>query len=83
VFIGKQPKVEISWVVLFLLVDKRTINCYIRSLMKNNTMTSVERYAKLRNKGFTNKQIAIYWRMTLAQIAGVQSWATRKGLLVA
>ena len=49
--------------------------------MKNTNTKSVEKYAKLRNKGFTNKQIAIYWRMTIAQIAGIHSWATRKGLV--
>lgn len=51
--------------------------------MKNNAQTKIEKYAKLRNKGFSNKQIAIYWRMTLAQVAGVHSWASRKGLVQA
>lgn len=51
--------------------------------MKNKTPKTAEQYANLRNKGFTNKQIAIYWRMTTAQIAGIHSWATRKGLVMA
>jgi hypothetical protein len=51
--------------------------------MKNKTPKTAEQYATLRNKGFSNKQIAIYWRMTLAQIAGIHSWASRKGLVTA
>jgi hypothetical protein len=51
--------------------------------MKNKTPKTAEQYATLRSKGFSNKQIAIYWRMTLAQIAGIHSWATRKGLVTA
>jgi hypothetical protein len=47
-----------------------------------NKKHTVERYVMLRKKGFTNKQIAVYWNKTLMQIAGHAAWATRKGMLV-
>jgi hypothetical protein len=45
-----------------------------------NKKHTVERFVMLRKKGFTNKQIAVYWNKTLMQIAGVHAWATRKGM---
>lgn len=50
--------------------------------MKRKPKT-VNDYAKLHNDGFTNKQIAIYWRMSLMQVAGYAAQARKKRLLKA
>lgn len=48
--------------------------------MKQKPKT-VSDYAKLHNDGFTNKQIAVYWRMSLMQVAGYAAQARKKKLL--
>lgn len=47
---------------------------------KNSTM-SMENYARLANRGFTNKQIAVYWRTGAANIAAYAANAKRFGLI--
>lgn len=42
---------------------------------------SVENYIKLAKRGFTNKQIAIYWRTGLMNIAAFAANATRQGFI--
>jgi hypothetical protein len=43
---------------------------------------SMENYARLSQKGFTNKQIAVYWRTGLANIAAYAANAKRMGLII-
>jgi hypothetical protein len=40
---------------------------------------SMENYARLARKGFTNKQIAVYWRTGVANIAAYAANAKRFG----
>jgi len=42
---------------------------------------SVENYVNLRKKGFTNKQIAIFWRAGIMQVAGFAASAKRMKLV--
>lgn len=48
--------------------------------MKTKPRT-VEGYAKLRNEGYTNKQIAVYWRVDLKQVAAWNAHAKRQKLV--
>jgi hypothetical protein len=51
---------------------------------KEDDMTktaSVENYVNLRKKGFTNKQIAVFWRAGTMQVAGFAASAKRKKLI--
>jgi hypothetical protein len=43
--------------------------------------TSVENYVRLHKKGFTNKQIAVFWRAGIMQVAGYAAQAKRKNLI--
>ena len=65
---GKSP-------MCVLKIERRT---------KEEDMTktaSVENYVNLRKKGFTNKQIAIFWRAGTMQVAGFAASAKRKKLI--
>lgn len=42
---------------------------------------SMENYARLAKRGFTNKQIAVYWRTRVANIAAYAANARRSGLI--
>lgn len=42
---------------------------------------SVENYVNLHKRGFSNKQIAIFWRSGIMQVAGYAANAKRKGLI--
>ena len=48
--------------------------------MKTKT-NKVAEYATLSKRGFTNKQIAVFWRMRLMQVAGYAASAKRQGLI--
>lgn len=42
---------------------------------------SVENYVNLRKRGFTNKQIAVFWKAGIMQVAGFAAHAKRKQLI--
>ena len=43
--------------------------------------TSVENYVRLHKRGFTNKQIAVFWKAGIMQVAGFAAQAKRKKLI--
>lgn len=49
--------------------------------MKNKTKKTVQDYVALAKQGYSNKQIAVYWRMGLMQVAGFNASAKRQGLV--
>lgn len=42
---------------------------------------SIKNYVNLHKRGFTNKQIAIFWRAGIMQVAGYAATAKRKGMI--
>lgn len=51
---------------------------------KENDMTktaSIENYVRLHQRGFSNKQIAIFWRAGIMQVAGFAAQAKRKKMI--
>lgn len=49
--------------------------------MKQKNQKTVADYVALANRGFTNKQIAVYWRVGLMSVAAFNANATRQGLV--
>lgn len=49
--------------------------------MKNKTKKTVQDYVALAKQGYSNKQIAVDWRMGLMQVAGFNASAKRQGLI--
>lgn len=47
---------------------------------KTNTKTALD-YSRLNKKGFTNKQISVFWRKPLSSIAAFAAQARRKELV--
>lgn len=52
-----------------------------REKEKMSKKASLENYVALHKKGFTNKQIAVYWRAGIMQIAGFSACAKRKKMI--
>lgn len=49
--------------------------------MKTAKTKSIKRYVELSQRGFSNKQIAIFWKCGLMCVAGYAAQAKRKGLV--
>ena len=72
---------KLSYIVIhFEIVLHETERRIKMTKTKKNTM-SMENYARLANRGFTNKQIAVYWRTGSANIAAYAANAKRFGLI--
>lgn len=53
-----------------------------RDTLEDMTKTaSINNYVNLHKRGFTNKQIAIFWRAGIMQVAGFAAQAKRKGMI--
>ena len=52
-----------------------------KNMTKTKTKKTVSDYVALANRGFSNKQISVFWKTGIMNIAGFNAQAKRKGLI--